>query len=114
MIDYNNRIFRSVSNTDNGEVSQETVFHYTQNGNIVEAKYSGGNVIKGTLIAIADENGCLDMRYQHINVDNVIMTGKCHSVPEVLSDGRIRLRENWEWTSGDYSKGESIIEEVKK
>jgi len=40
------------------------------------------------------------------------MTGKCYSTPEVLVDGRIRLHEMWEWTSGDYSKGQSIVEEI--
>jgi hypothetical protein len=33
-------------------------------------------------------------------------------VPEVLPDGKIRLRENWQWTSGDFSEGESVIEEI--
>lgn len=27
------------------------------------------------------------------------------------SNGKIRLHETWEWTSGDQSKGQSIIEE---
>lgn len=40
------------------------------------------------------------------------MTGRCHSVPEVLADGRIRLHEQWQWTSGNQSKGESVIEEI--
>lgn len=39
------------------------------------------------------------------------MTGICHSIPEILSNGKIRLHETWEWTSGDLSKGQSIIEE---
>lgn len=40
------------------------------------------------------------------------MTGKCFSKPQLLEGGRIRLIENWEWTSGDFSRGESIIEEI--
>jgi hypothetical protein len=40
------------------------------------------------------------------------MTGRCHSIPEQLSDGRIRLHEQWQWTSGDLSSGESIVEEI--
>jgi len=41
------------------------------------------------------------MRYQHINVDGVFMTGECLSVPVVLPDGRLRLEEEWRWTTGD-------------
>jgi hypothetical protein len=40
------------------------------------------------------------------------MTGICRSTPEILPDGRIRLHEKWQWTSGDRSSGESIVEEI--
>jgi len=40
------------------------------------------------------------------------MTGKCTSIPEILSNGKVRLHEEWEWTSGDKSRGCSIIEEL--
>jgi hypothetical protein len=29
-----------------------------------------------------------------------------------ISNGKIRLHENWQWTSGDLSEGHSIVEEV--
>ncbi len=112
MIDYNNKIFCTVSNTKDGEVGSETVFYYFQQENIVTATYSGGNVVSGHLIAIADENGKLDMRYHHVNINNEIMTGVCTSIPEILENGKIRLYEKWQWTSGDKSKGESVIEEI--
>jgi hypothetical protein len=41
------------------------------------------------------------------------MTGVCRSTAEILSDGRIRLLEKWQWTSGDFSEGESVVEEIK-
>ncbi len=34
------------------------------------------------------------------------------SVPTVLENGRIKLSEQWQWTSGDYSQGESVLVEV--
>lgn len=30
----------------------------------------------------------------------------------VLENGKIRLHEEWKWTSGDHSEGKSIIEEL--
>lgn len=111
MINYNNRSFRPVSNTENGETSHETIFLYKQYGNIITSEYAGGKIVKGQLIGIVDKHGNIDMRYQQVNDKNEIMTGICRSVPEILSNGKIRLHESWEWTSGDYSKGESIIEE---
>lgn len=111
-IDYNNRRFRSVSNSESGEVGAETVFHYHQQDDFVWATYEGGSIIFGTLIAKVLEDDSLEMRYQHLNRQGELMTGACKSVPEILQDGRIRLYETWQWTSGDYSKGESVVEEI--
>ncbi len=110
-MNYQNKKFRAVSNTPNGEVSGDTVFHYQQTGNIVTAKYSGGGIVNGHLIALVEEQGNLDMRYHHVNVQGELQTGICFSKPEVLPDGRIRLHETWQWTSGDCSKGSSVVEE---
>lgn len=110
-MNYQGKKFRSVSNSPNGEVSGETIFYYEQTGNILTAKYAGGGVEEGHLIALVDEQGCLDMRYHHVNVQGVLQTGICHSRPEILPDGRIRLYEQWRWTSGDGSSGQSVVEE---
>jgi hypothetical protein len=111
MIDYNNKIFRPVSNTENGETSNETIFLYKQMGNILTSEYSGGKIVKGHLIGLVDENGVIDMKYHQVNEKGELMTGVCTSKPEILTNGKIRLHESWEWTSGDKSKGQSIIEE---
>ncbi|MGH9833886.1 MAG: hypothetical protein ACREBD_25605 [Blastocatellia bacterium] len=111
-INYNHRRFVSVNNSGSGEVTAETIFHYHQEGDLVWATYRGGQIVFGTLIAQVDDNDCLDMRYQHLNSAGELMTGKCRSTPEVLPDGRLRLHEIWQWTSGDFSRGESVIEEA--
>ncbi|WP_426430914.1 n-acetylglutamate synthase [Winogradskyella sp. HB-48] len=111
MINYNNKTFVPVSNTENGETSSETVFLYKQVGNILISEYSGGKIIKGHLIGLVDANGTIDMRYHQINENGELMTGICISKPEILENGKIRLYESWQWISGDQSKGESIIEE---
>ncbi len=55
--------------------------------------------------------GELDFNYCHVNTAGELRSGRCRSVPEVLSDGRLRLREQWQWTDGDRSGGESVVEE---
>ena len=50
--------------------------------------------------------------YHHMNQNMQIKTGKCHSVPTVQENGKIELSEQWQWTSGDYSKGEFLLVEV--
>jgi hypothetical protein len=111
MIDYNNKLFSPISNTENGETSNETIFKYQQTGNVLTAEYAGGKIISGHLIGLVNENGCIEMRYHQVNDQGALMTGICYSKPELLENGKIRLHETWEWTSGDKSKGQSIIEE---
>lgn len=113
-INYNNRVFRPVSNTENGETSVETVFHYKQQGNVLSSEYNGGRIAFGHLLGIVDSEGIIDMRYHQVNTRGELMTGICRSVPEILPDGRIRLHETWQWTSGDRSEGQSVIEEISK
>lgn len=112
MINYNDRRFAPVSNSANGEVSADVRFLYRQQDRIVTCSYSGGRIVSGHLIALVDEEGCLDMRYHQVNDRGELMTGICRSRPEVLADGRIRLHEDWRWTSGDGSRGTSLLEEV--
>jgi hypothetical protein len=106
------KVFRSVSNTDNGEVGAETRFHYRQAGDIVTADYSGGGILVGHLIARVLAGGRLDMRCHHLNDTGDFMLGTCLSTPERLPDGRLRFKERWRWLSGDMSAGSSEIEEV--
>ena len=106
-INYDNKIFESISNTENGEVNEETVFNYHQNGNYIWAECSGGKIIKGFLVGYITEDEKLHFHYEHINTDKIIRTGKCESEAKINGDGKIELVEKWEWTNGDKSKGES-------
>ena len=112
MINYNNRKFRPISNSENGEIDYETVFQYRQKGNILSCDYQSNSIQIGHLIGLVDAKGNIDMRYHQVNVKGELMTGICHSTAEIMSNEKIRLHEKWQWTSGDLSKGESILEEL--
>lgn len=109
---YNDKKFRPIITSDNGEISIDTIFHYQQENDILTCQYKGGKVIAGQLIGIVDADGVIQMCYHQVNNEGQLMTGKCVSTPEVLGNGKIRLHENWQWTSGDFSIGESVIEEI--
>ncbi len=111
-MNYNNKKFRPVSNTENGEITKKTIFLYKQEGNILTSSYQGEKIIKGHLIGLVDKNGNIDMRYHQINEKGKLMTGTCNSRPEIMENGKIRLHEKWQWTTTDNSKGSSILEEI--
>jgi ribosomal protein S18 acetylase RimI-like enzyme len=109
---YDGKKFAIKTNTDNGEVSLDTIFEYHQNENIIWAEYSGGDIIKGNLLGNVNTDFTLDFFYHHINIDGKIRIGKCHSVPVITSDNKLELHEDWQWLDGDKTRGKSILYEV--
>lgn len=110
MINLHNKTFRALSNSDNGDVSEDTLFHYRQKDQIIWATYEGGNVLFGTLSGQIKDNE-LEFTYQHQNLQGEFMTGRCTTVIK-MEEGKMMLHETWQWTSGDQSKGTSILIEV--
>lgn len=106
---YDGKCFIPKMNTENGEVDGQTIFLYHQKGTLLWAEYSGGEITKGHMIGHVHSNGELDFYYQHMNIQNEIRVGKCHSIPHVMENGKIELREEWQWLNGDKSKGMSIL-----
>lgn len=112
MIDYNDKRFKAVHNSDNRDVTSDMTFHYKQTGDIVTCTYDGRSVTKGHLIAIVRSDGSLDIRYHHIKRNGEIMIGICRSTPEMMGNGKLRLHEKWKWINWDLSEGDGILEEV--
>ena len=106
----NGKRFKSVSNSDNGEVSSETLFDYRQNGSVVWATYQGGEILFGTLSGRIEGNK-LTFTYQHQNLQGAFKTGRCNSVAE-RKEGKLYLKEKWQWTCDDFSEGESLLAET--
>jgi len=111
-LNYHNKKFRPISNSENGEVSSDMIFHYLQEGQVLTCIYQGKNIVKGQLIGLVDEEGRIEMSYHQVNRKGEVMTGVCQTNPEIMENGKIRLHEKWRWTSGDLSQGESILEEI--
>jgi hypothetical protein len=112
LINFHNRRFTALSNSESGQVNAETQFHYTQDGNQLRAAYSGGQIRFGQMLGIVHEDNSLEFLYQHIDIEGNLKSGHCTSTPEVLPDGRVRLHEQWQWNFGSKEKGTSVVEEI--
>ena len=110
-IDYNNRKFKAISNSESSEVTDEVIFHYKQNGVILSCSYSGGDISQGHLLGLVGINGKISMRYHQINKNGQIRSGKCTSFPEQDENGKLRLNEEWMWHDGNEC-GSSILVEI--
>lgn len=112
MINLNKKNFKALSNSDNGEVGDDTVFYYSQKDNIISAEYNGGEIIKGNLIGKQLEDGRFDFVYHHINTNGDLKIGKCLSSATLVENGKVKLLEEWQWLSDDLSSGTSELLEI--
>lgn len=104
------RTLAGIANTEDGEVSDETSFHFEQDGERIYAHYAGGDVVAGHLVGTFDGR-TWDVRYAQLNSENETATGHSVGTVEVLEDGRVRVEDEWEWESRDGS-GASVLEEL--
>ena len=111
-MNYDNRTFRGHTNSAGGEVGGETVFHYYQEGDSLTGTYSGGTVDHGHLLGKVHPDGCLEFLYHHVNTSGELMAGMCNSVPYEDGHGKLVMKEEWQWLTGDRSSGQSEVEEV--
>ncbi len=112
MINFHNKRFKTIVNTLESDSSPDTIFHYTQEGELVSVRYKGGSILLGTLIGFVTGRGELDMWYQHIITGNEIRIGKCRVTPKLLPGGRLKLLEEWVSLDCKHSMGIVIKEEI--
>ncbi len=89
-----------------------TIFHFRQRGRVVWATYEGGGIELGLFLAQSDGGDRLDFRFEQITAAGEFRTGRGVSRIEDLGDGRLRLRDVWEYTSGGSGSGEAVLEEA--
>ncbi len=109
---YDGKRLRVVSNSGVAGIGPGQIFHYRQEGARVWSVYHSDQTRFGSLVGSVAADGKLDVRYQQLDPKGTPRTGKCASTPEHLGDGRLRLLETWQWTNGDGSQGDSVLEEV--
>lgn len=111
MFDLNNKIFGAEHNSESGEVSDQTRFHYYQQDKMIWAEYGGGEIIKGFLIGKWVDDEHIEFTYQHLNQDLENRLGRCKTQFS-LKNGKLYGNENWQWLDGDKEQGTSLIKEL--
>ena len=104
------RRFQAAAQVAGGDVGEETLFEYAEDGGVIHARYGGGAIRLGFLVGTR-EGDHLSFRYAQLRADGTTATGHCESDIETLPDGRLRLNETWRWESHDGA-GTSAVDEV--
>lgn len=109
--DFNNKKFALIQNSENGQVNNDTIFEYKQNGNLVTADYFGGTIKYGKIIADL-QGDKLSMLYQCLTIDNELKAGKAIAEISVSENEKIKLKLSWEWLANGNDKGTSEYIEI--
>lgn len=101
------KTFRAMSNSKNGHLNTETEMRFTSDGEIIEGSYSGGTIAAGHVLARRIGEAELEMLYHGATRDGAHNAGKARATFAPDHEGRIRMRLDWQWLTGDQSKGQS-------
>lgn len=104
MLDYDGRRFRAEGST--------AVAVYRQEGDLVWAEVSGGEVLRGAITGLRDAAGTLRLGYTIVLATGEVVCGHTVNTPEVADGGRVRLREEWERFRPHVATGVSYLDEV--
>lgn len=110
-INFNNKTFALVENSQKGKVNHETVFKYKQEGDLVTADYYGGTIRYGKIIAKLKEEKLL-MLYQCLTAENELKAGKGIAKVSFTNTGKLKLELDWEWITDIKENGKSTFIEI--
>lgn len=101
---------RVLITADDGAVSRDTLFTFTQRAETVSAHYAGGSIRLGQLVGTLTGTQ-LSFRYVQVDLQGRVDSGMSSCELRVLADGRLQLHEHFQWESRPGS-GTNVLEEV--
>ena len=92
-------------------VNTSTVLTFEQEGNVVSARYRGGEIVDGYLIGHL-EGWSLRFRYVQADRSGRLDAGVSEGILDRLADGRLRLIEHYQWLTRP-ERGTNTFEEIR-
>lgn len=107
-----NGVRMTVSNAGaHSVVNAQTTLTFEQRGNVVSARYCGGEIVDGYLIGHL-AGWSLRFRYVQADRSGRLDTGISEGVFDRLADGRLRLVEHYQWLTRP-EHGTNSFEELR-
>lgn len=99
------------SSSAHSVVDASTVLTFEQQGNVVSARYRGGEIVDGYLIGHL-QGWSLRFRYVQADRSGRLDAGVSEGVLDRLADGRLRLIEHYQWLTRP-ERGTNTFEEIR-
>jgi hypothetical protein len=100
--------FHAVSNSSSGALNTETTMTFQSDDEMgILGTYRGGTIRAGNVIAIRKDDVTIDMLYHCVTVSGELKAGRAVGKFAEDAEKRWRMRLNWQWLTGDCTKGRS-------
>jgi hypothetical protein len=107
----NNKKFIATENKS-GLSSNETIFHYFQNGNTITGNYKGGTILEGFIVGKKAKTSHIELLFQCLTENGELRVGESKGTISENKNGRLELKFDWNWLNGDLSGGKSEYIEI--
>lgn len=105
-ISFEGKTFILLHNSEAGETTEETIFEYDQEDDLVTADYAGGTIRYGKIIGKLDKDQ-LHLVYQCLTTEGELKSGAAIGKISFDEAGKMILKLDWEWLSKSGTTGKS-------
>lgn len=107
----NNKKFKLVSNSENGQVDASTIFEYVQTDNKFKGVYSDDQIVYSSIVGIINSPDDIYLTYHCILKDGTINVGDAKATATMVNE-KIKLSLDWKWLAGGKGAGTSEYIEI--
>jgi hypothetical protein len=109
-LDLDLHIFEVIETSSTSAISAETVFEFREQDGVVEAAYTGGDVVRGLLTGRRDGDRVQSV-YAQLHADGQLKSGTNEMRLERTVTGRLRLLERFTWSDG--ASGRNVLQSLE-
>lgn len=100
----NNKQFVTTGN-EHGLSSSDTVFHYSQSGEIITGEYRGGEIVEGRFVGRFSAPDRIELLFQCVTKTSELLAGMSSGQISTGANGKLSLTFDWQWLHGDTGGG---------
>jgi hypothetical protein len=100
------KTFRAVVNSSNGTINTDTTMSFvSEDERGILGVYGGGTIRTGQVVARRRDQWTVEMLYQCVTVSDELKAGRALARFSDALDKPLRMHLDWQWLTGDQSKG---------
>jgi hypothetical protein len=101
------KTFRAITNSTSGTINTQTTMTFVSEDGPLIGVYSGGTIDSGSVIARRTGEFTIEMLYHCLTVAGELQAGRASGRFETDAGVQLRMHLDWQWLTGDQSKGQS-------